>query len=140
MDQRPGTRLRAFALALSVVFGLAQALPVLHFVLVAHRLCAEHGELLHADTSQEGASPVAEAPADDEGQTHLVASAAETHAHEHCGVVVTSQPHGLQLGSPAGPCSVALQCSTEVGQAGSAHRSIALLAYAPKLAPPAALA
>jgi hypothetical protein len=125
------------AFALSVVFGLAQALPVLHFVLVAHRLCAEHGEMLHADASE---PPAPHASADRSGsadEQRLVASAGAEHTHEHCGVIVSSHPHGVRLLSPGGSCTSVSYRTSAAGEAKRAHPSIALLAYAPKLAPPA---
>jgi hypothetical protein len=125
------------SLALSVVFGLAQALPILHFVLVAHRLCAEHGEMLHADGREEAASHDGDARSADE-QTRVVTSARESHVHEHCGVVVSAHSHGVGLGRPCGSGAPVAEVTSTRGDARTAHTSIALLRYAPKLAPPAA--
>jgi hypothetical protein len=142
MDERFGTRLRAFALALSVVFGLAQALPVLHFVLVAHRLCAEHGEMLHVDAEHDDTrDPAAHESATRAGsgdETRVVASASEAHVHEHCGVVVSAHSHGVSLASPLGSNVPVSSLASDAGEGRAAHTNIAPLAYAPKRAPPAA--
>lgn len=122
---------------LCAVFGLGQALPVLHFVLVAHQLCAEHGALVHADA---GSSPAAHGP---EGQpassdAQLLDSGSEPHAHDHCGVAIAGQAHAVRLGSPEGCLYAASYRAGGTGAARAAHSSIALLSYAPKLAPPLA--
>ncbi|MET0413557.1 MAG: hypothetical protein ABW217_19775 [Polyangiaceae bacterium] len=124
------------ALALSAVFGLAQVLPVLHFVLVAHQLCAEHGELVHADAGQDAAHASEQHAASSEAQ--LVGAAGESHAHDHCGVVGSGHAHGVRLTSPQGCLCAPSYLEAELSSARSAHSSIALLAYAPKLAPPSA--
>jgi hypothetical protein len=138
-QERSRARWRAFAFALTVVFGLAQALPVLHFVLVAHRLCAEHGEMLHAAEVDDAASHASDVRPGPAPETRLVASANEAHQHEHCGVVVSSHSHGVGLTGPASTNAVLSQVTSADGSARTAHASIALLLYAPKLAPPASV-
>jgi hypothetical protein len=128
--------MRVAALALSAVFGLSQVLPALHFVLVAHQLCAEHGELVHAHAGQSSAHPSEEHTASSEQQ--LVRAAGESHAHDHCSVVGSGHAHGLRLASPQGCLRAPSYLEAELGSARRAHSSIALLAYAPKLAPPSA--
>jgi hypothetical protein len=125
------------ALALSAVFGLAQVLPVLHFVLVAHQLCAEHGELVHAGAGQSPAAHASEEHAAS-SEVPLVGAASESHAHDHCGVAGAGHAHGVRLASPQGCLRAPSYLETESGAARTAHASIALLAYAPKLAPPGA--
>jgi hypothetical protein len=133
--ERFWTRWRVTALALSAVFGLAQVLPVLHFVLVAHQLCAEHGELVHVDASESPAAHAAEEHSRS-SEVQLVGSSGESHSHDHCGVIISGHAHGVQLSSPQGGLQARSYLDAEPGSARAAHPSIALLAYAPKLAPP----
>lgn len=120
-------------LALFVLVGLQLVLPALHFTLVAHRLCAEHGELLHeaaGDERLEGAS----APSHDAA---LVPADAGGHEHEHCGVLAVPQSVAALGGD--GAAAMVLPAPWAVclpGGERAAHVEIALLAYAPKLAPP----
>ncbi len=147
--ERPSwLRCSAVSIALFVLLGIGHVLPALHFALVAHRVCAEHGELLHEAPLQAAAGqgvaghgalrssqPSAPAPA----EVSLVASGGTgAHDHEHCGVLALPG----SLGAPEALTSAA--CLLPAGWAASlpgheraAHVYIALLAYAPKLAPPA---
>lgn len=132
----PGpARLRAaFAsIALFALLGIGHVLPALHFALVAHRICAEHGELLHE---------AAPAPSVDLGSRssvpELAAGQHAAHEHDHCGVLALPGSFG------AAPCAAWREPSApseSVACASSgerpAHVGIALLLRAPKLAPPA---
>lgn len=118
------------SLALFALIGAGHFLPALHFALVVHRVCAEHGELVHELAS----APEA---ARERGGPELRALAAG-HEHEHCGVPalpssgVATAPAASVRGEPlAWLASVA-------GSERGAYVRIALLAYAPKLAPPLA--
>jgi hypothetical protein len=118
-------------LALFLLVGLQQVLPALHFTLVAHRLCADHGELLHEAGGDERL-PLASSP-----EVALVSADAAGHEHEHCGVLAL--PPSLAALEKVGgavallPAPWAL-CLPDTERA--AHVDIALLSYAPKLAPP----
>lgn len=120
----------AASLVLFVLIGAGHVLPALHFALVAHRLCAEHGELVHE---------VAPAPAPDSKATGpALVAAAGGHEHEHCGVPAVPATGVATI--PASRCAArapaALQAAVAEGER-PAHLAVALLAYAPKLAPPA---
>jgi len=138
--------------ALCALLGPGPALEALHFSLVQHRICPEHGELLHVSSadasdvgSEEGsaASGTRRAPLAAESTSAHGASVAQgaggdttdSHEHDACAVSV--------LGSvavwPAAATTVA--ALAELGgppRAGTerAHVGIALLHYAPKLEPP----
>jgi hypothetical protein len=117
---------------LFAALGVAQLLPALHFALVVHRVCAEHGELVHESV------PVAHevAPA----EASIVARDGVSHEHEHCGVLAA--PGSFAVLVPAAAQAAAPGAAGFVdgfGRARAAHVRIALLAYAPKLAPPGAL-
>ena len=125
-------RLGAVSLVLFAALGVSQVLPALHFALVVHRVCAEHGELVH-----ESASVAPEvAPA----EAAIVARDGVSHEHEHCGVLATPGsfavlvPAAAQAAAPG-----ATELEVGFGCARAAHVRIALLDYAPKLAPPGAL-
>jgi hypothetical protein len=124
-------RLSAASIALFALLGVGHVLPALHFALVAHRVCAEHGELVHES------APLA-APAARSSEVSLVGGAPVAHEHEHCGVLAlpgslalpASWADTVELASTGGT-------ATAVDGARAAHIGIALLSYAPKLAPPA---
>jgi hypothetical protein len=122
--------LGALTLALLTV---GHVLPVLHFTLVAHELCAEHGALHHVD-GKESASSSHRSPA--RGQAALPAANAQ-HEHEHCSVIATAAERALVPAAPEfSSVFVASRSELSAPAARMAHRNVALLAYAPKLAPP----
>jgi hypothetical protein len=115
----------AFAL-----LAVGQVLPALHFALVGHRVCAEHGALEHSPhvvTSGASASHAPSASADFE--------AAE--AHEHCSVPAISPLRGTL---PAREAHAVVRFSrlslATVTPCESPQLALSVLAYAPKLAPP----
>jgi len=107
-------------------------LPVLHFALVAHELCAEHGALHHVEAK--AAAQASRSLA--RGQAVLPAADGQ-HEHEHCGVVATAVERTLVPAAPQVSCRFIDANAASSPCAGrEAHVSVALLAYAPKLAPP----
>jgi len=131
-------RWSAASLALFALLGVSQILPALHFVLVAHRICAEHGETLHADGGDGDASEAAlSSPANSAEVAAKPAPALPDHEHEHCSVLGLGRSASAHLTSAAGavacrpPRALPLANPERV-----AHVDIALLLYAPKLAPP----
>jgi hypothetical protein len=124
--------------ALVLLIGVGHVVPALHFLFVAHHLCAEHGELVDAVASAAGAES-AESPREKAGASAAVcASSAAAHSHEHCGVFAATRAAPALAPAPAAdrlPPAVRLPPSQ--GEARDAHIDIALLHYAPKLAPPA---
>lgn len=138
LSQRPTARVRKavrdvfVVLAALAMFG-AQALSTLHFVLVPHHLCAEHGVLEDGTASaqdashegtQEAASTQASAPSDPDD-------------HDACSVATRSE-HGVLLERPAlGRLTLV---GTDVASASAGvllklERAV-LLARAPKTSPP----
>jgi hypothetical protein len=134
---------QAFVWLLGALLCVAPALPALHFALVLHRICPEHGELLHVGQADiepgSGASASAEHGAEKGPALHAASSGPSEHAHGHdlCGVASGG------AGACALPTSLVSQAlaSQDVTarsvQGANAHVGIALLSYAPKLAPPA---
>lgn len=120
------------SLVLFVLVGAGHLLPAVHFALVVHRVCAEHGELVHdVVRTSEGAREL-------DGLA-FVGTEGE-HEHEHCGVA-TGTGAGLAIAaSPASGSAPRASAGLAPGAERGAHVCIALLAYAPKLAPPATLA
>jgi hypothetical protein len=107
-------------------------LPVLHFALVAHELCAEHGALHHVEAKaadQSSRSP--------KGARALLPSVDAQHEHEHCGSVASAVERSLVPVAPRVSSELlAARVVSSEPAARAAHISLALLAYAPKLAPP----
>jgi len=119
-------------LGLVLLLGVGHVLPALHFLFVAHYLCAEHGELV--DASGESAEPVREKPGNSSASCR---AGAASHTHEHCGVPALAHASGAPVAASRGvEPGPGLCVASARGEARDAHVDIALLAYAPKLAPP----
>lgn len=125
------------------LLSLGPAVPALHFTLVAHRLCLEHGELEHVASDAAGPSASALGPGAPASRTSDPSQSvapgrggSDDHGHELCGM-------GGSGGSIAVPPQQASACTSHfrvaapASASARAHQSIALLSYAPKLAPPA---
>lgn len=124
-------------LMLFALLGVGQVLPALHFVLVAHRVCAEHGETLHAEPAREvSGSPVARASKSAEIELKSAPVLPE-HEHEHCSVLGVARSAAAALASapPGAPLPAPWERFVRETER-AAHVDIALLLYAPKLAPP----
>jgi hypothetical protein len=135
--------MQAFVWVLGALLCVGPALPALHFALVLHRICPEHGELLHVGQADmepgTGASAGAEHGAEKGAALHAASSGTSEHAHGHdlCGVTSGS---ATVSALPTSGLSQVLASHTVPAcavQGANAHMGIALLAYAPKLAPPA---
>jgi hypothetical protein len=135
-------------LALVLLMGAGHVLPALHFLFVAHHLCAEHGELVDAVSDARSLDHAGRAPREKAGssaaadaeQAHSAAicrSGAASHSHEHCEVFAATRAAPALLSAPA-PVQLlpVAQLLSAPGEARDAHIDIALLDYAPKLAPP----
>lgn len=117
---------------LLVVFSVGYLVPGLHFTLVQHEICAEHGELRHSD------GPAFKSAHSTSSQASSVEAAASVeHEHEHCAVLATSSLRATRTSRTAVELAPAPQASaSQVSRSDSAHPSLGLLFYAPKLAPP----
>jgi len=130
---------------LFALLGAGQVLPALHFVLVAHRVCAEHGETLHAEPAH-GADDslsnglVSGSSVSDPESTEIQlksAPALPEHEHEHCSVLGVTRSAGAALASAAAGAALPPPWEQFVRETErAAHIDVALLLYAPKLAPP----
>jgi hypothetical protein len=114
------------------VLGLGYLVPALHFTLIQHEICAEHGELRHGEASAVGSER--SAPSD---ASSLEGAARVEHEHEHCAVLATSSLRANITSRSAALLAPAPRaCVSDISRAAAAHPSLALLHYAPKLAPP----
>ena len=111
----------------------AQALSTLHFVLVPHHLCAEHGVLEDGGTR---AKPTA-AESTRSSATVEVSAPGEQDEHDACSVATRSE-HGVLLQSPAVERATLTESTTVRAGAGVALKlsRAALLSRAPKTSPP----
>lgn len=119
------------------MFG-AQALSTLHFVLVPHHLCAEHGvledshegEQAHDHSSPESSSP-------ESSSSEATEQSTELDGHDACSVATRTE-HGARLEGPAlgQPTLVGTDvASASAGVLVKLERA-ALLSRAPKTSPP----
>jgi hypothetical protein len=120
-------------LLLFVVAG-SYALPALHLAAVVHEVCAEHGALEHVHGEPEAVN-VEPSKAPSKG-AEVSVTAPSSHEHDSCGVVGISPPSGLVTGAAlAAPVTLELALASALREA-PANASVAILSYAPKLAPP----
>lgn len=121
--------LRLFcAFAILLVAG-EHTLASLHQALTPHELCEEHGELVHAEHE----------PADvAHGESSALDAGPQAEAeHHHCGIVPAA-PTRAPAATPGSDCAVASATLVQVrGPSERAVVSIDVLAFAPKLSPPA---
>ena len=131
---------RPRAAALPALLGIvtllfAQLAPLLHFALVRHAVCAEHGELIHVD----GVARFAYARAPSEVGRVLRAAPAPSAEHEHEATlaVASAQVAGFVARAPA---AIAPPASLEIVSPSVVtlpRASFALYRLAPKTSPPA---
>ncbi len=121
-----------------MLLGVGHVLPALHFVFVAHRVCAEHGELLHSgDLPSGGKTELLSKDIELLSNDSIVQDSGAAHEHEHCDTPALPGSIGADLAARgAAGLLPAAWASRLPGQARAAHVDIALLLYAPKLAPP----
>src|SRR5690606_16644464 len=123
---------RAVALALFALFAGAHVLPAVHHATVRHAVCAVHGALQHADEGEAVAVGVERA------ESAELAVSEEGHGDEHCSVLGALSERAAGLAGPeatrAARSSPAAPPPPDTEQA---HSSLPVLAFAPKLAPPA---
>ena len=134
VQQSAGIRLALDALRALLLLALSVGylVPALHFSLVQHEICPEHGELRHSY----GATLNTERSASQQGAV-LNAAARIEHEHEHCAVLATSSSRATS--APRPEIALAAPAATVVGEISPtnvAHPSLELLFYAPKLPPP----
>jgi hypothetical protein len=130
MNARLSGWLRAFAAFAAFLIAGDHGLASLHQALTAHEVCAEHGELVHADSTRSVVTARGSVPAVD--------ATDEVEAeHHHCGAVPAS-PTRAPVVSVSSECAVAaldrLQPSASLPASVPATD---VLAFAPKQSPPA---
>ena len=133
--QQTAKKRLVFAILRGLVLILLSAgylVPSLHFAIVEHELCAEHGQLHHAEDPALSDSSFAAAPA-----SKAAPSVEREHDHDHCGAFTTVSSRATS----AGRSTLGFELSFQIAvapplDADAAHRSLELLSYAPKLAPP----
>ncbi len=119
------------------------AFPALHFTLVSHRVCLEHGELEHVGSSVDGdadasAPDALDAPARTLADQAFVPGAAgdDDHGHEACGASASGTGVAVPRAERSGTAALHARPPSAPSDTERAHPGIALLRYAPKLAPP----
>ena len=123
-------RAAAASVALFALLGVGHVLPALHFALIAHRICAEHGELVHELAAAPAVASRSSVP-------EVAVGERSAHEHEHCGVLALTSSSAPPLSEAASlPARDGEPSGSDVPAALSAHVGIELLLYAPKLAPP----
>lgn len=120
-------------LLVGIFCAFSQISGALHWVLVEHARCAEHGELVHTSDGDHAHSDTSAAPS----SVSIEAGGSNEHGHDHC--EVSPAPRELMLVSSA---PISLPPASVTGSSGDvrcsdAKASIAGYALAPKTSPPA---
>ena len=109
---------------------ISHAAAVLHFALISHQICADHGEVVHADaaihtTPTNASEPIAEAASDHAG-------------HDHCPLLARRQDHQTLIDAPQATLAAPrlAPCVLPPTPVDSARSRAALLLAAPKQSPP----
>lgn len=124
---------------LSALLAAGPSLTALHFALVRHRLCLEHGQLEHVTVSDvrdsQAAGEPSHVPLVSEGTSEV-----DPHGHLHDACTVSAAGTLAALSPALGlqQCLAADFSAPAHERAQPAHVGIALLEYAPKLEPPSA--
>lgn len=115
--------------AIGVVGNVGAAL---HQLLVAHKVCAEHGEAVHGD----GSRALPDVAADSRAVESALAAEAPD-GHGHCGLSFNRRER-FSLAPETSRCGKALAsaCSALVPAAKHQPRGVAALRLAPKTSPP----
>ncbi len=110
---------------------LSHLATTLHFALISHEICADHGELVHASAER-----TTSAPSHARGAVALPGSAHE--AHDHCPVLGRRHEQLAVLASPAAVVAPAVAVEAPQQRQGVALKPsrAALLLAAPKQSPP----
>jgi hypothetical protein len=109
---------------------ISHAAAVLHFALISHQICADHGEVVHADAPVHAASTKASEPS---------AQAAGDHAgHDHCPLLGRRLDNQAMLVAPQATLAAprAAPCVLPPATVDRAPSRAELLLAAPKQSPP----
>jgi hypothetical protein len=128
-----GFALAAVAMSLAAAVALGPSAKYAHFARVEHAVCAEHGELVHVESTgtrvhagHTAAPHVDPAPNAEGGE----------HEHRHCGLATQERPHGAR----AADCAHAGDPAADEDATRSVVRDAvprrALYRLAPKTSPP----
>jgi len=130
MGRRSTTSARAAFAVLMVLAACAQLSSALHYVLVAHVHCAEHGALVHGHGEARHAAPTLAA------HDEQLRAAPEAHdGHEHCTAAAQSR---ADLGAAHGAECLSLAPPVVSGAPlASVADALAPIDRAPKTSPPA---
>lgn len=130
-------RVTRAVLALFAALSVLAPAELMHFGLVQHVVCADHGELVHESASHE-AHAEQENAGQRQGQGPALHAAAVAHDHEHCTFAATTREALALPPSHAVVTIGAIACSARLtGFTTDALCCEALFRLAPKTSPPA---
>jgi hypothetical protein len=138
---RPRARLGLSPVALAwvaLVCALGHLGGALHFALVEHVVCIEHGALVHVDAEHDHGGEASGAPGHLDGWAARPAHDADAHEHDHCPLATEDRVGGIRVVSAQGnaldlPAVALLSGLDEAGFPPTGT----LYGLAPKTSPPA---
>lgn len=125
------------ALALFAALSVLAPAQLMHFALVQHVVCSDHGELVHQSASHEAHAERADA-GQEQGQGPALHADAGAHDHEHCAFAATTR-EALALPPPHAVVTIGATARSAQLTAitSDALCCDALFRLAPKTSPPA---
>lgn len=122
---------RALGAVVAALLALGQLASLGHLLLVQHTVCAEHGDMHHGDAVEAPRASQAAGIALEQGSPSSLVE------HDHCdGWVRVPQHVAHDSLATAAPALVDAPLAADLGATSAVAAPIALLALAPKLAPP----
>jgi hypothetical protein len=127
--------LRLWASLLALLLCASSLGEAAHFLLVQHRVCAEHGELIEVHEGEAGAEPTA---SDHEHGTRASAPAEEGE-HQHCQLLGRRQQELTlpEVAAVPGVSPAPVAARAALHDSSIARTSQSALSLAPKTSPPA---
>ncbi len=112
------------------LIAVSQVAATLHFALISHEICADHGEVVHADERDHASDhhvggPLAQTPDEHAG-------------HDHCPVLGRRLEHATLYGAPPATVSAprVAACAPAAAATDTVPSRAELLLAAPKQSPP----
>lgn len=142
MRSRVSASFRALSVSVACFLVLSQISSFLHFFVVQHTVCPEHGELVHAAPGDLVAAtspdPLPQSRDNAVDTAKSSRSSDANHGHDHCMVCAQRREHATLARSPAVvPPSLGAKLAVARDRGARILSSVPLYLIAPKNSPPA---
>jgi hypothetical protein len=138
MRSRLSGAFRALSVSVAFFVVLSHLASFLHFIVVSHSLCPEHGELVHASAGHETAEVAASASERVRGQVvERSSDVVDNDGHDHCELWSERREHAvLRRASSIAPPDLGSGLTLVRDRGARLLSSVPLYVLAPKNSPP----